>query len=154
MKYNYTRLKNDYKTPPDIINLARILIGNKEFELDTCCSDTEFPAKNHYINGITDGLTADWKRLNWCNPPFIECKKWIEKAYKEQQKGNTTVMIIPVRTETKYWHDYILFNDKAYIQWLRKGHRFLDGTTREQLNVFKNALALIVFKGKEDRKRG
>lgn len=71
-------------------------------------------------------------------------QKWIEKAFKEQQEGNTTCMLIPVRTETKYWHDFILNNPAIHLEWLRKGYKFLDKNNNE-MGVFKNALALVYF---------
>ena len=145
MKYNYEQLKADYKTPYDLINMALTIVYPNQFELDTCCSDTHFPALIYYKNGSIDGLKNNWMHLNWCNPPFNECKKWIEKAYNEQQKGNQTVMLLPVRTETKYWHDYILFNPKVSIKWLRKGHRFIDAESGKECGIFKNALALVYF---------
>ena len=53
-------------------------------------------------------------------------------------------MLIPVRTETKYWHDYILNNPRVTIEWLRKGYKFLN-KDNEEMGVFKNALALVYF---------
>ena len=64
--------------------------------------------------------------------------------FSEQQKGHVTCMLLPVRSETRYWHDYILNNDMVYIHWLRKGYRFLDKDNNE-MGVFKNALALVIF---------
>ena len=145
MKYNFEQLKSDYKTPPELINKALQIIAPNHFNLDTCCSDTDFPADNYCINGITDGLTAEWEQVNWCNPPFDECQKCIKKAFEEQQKGKTTLMLLPVRTETKYWHDYILFNHKVTIKFLRKGYRFIDAESGEYMGIFKNALAFVHF---------
>jgi len=56
-----------------------------------------------------DGLAQDWsKEVVWCNPPWNGLRPWVMKAYEESQKGATVVMLIPVRSETGYWHDYIL----------------------------------------------
>lgn len=145
MKYNYEQNKSDYETPPELYNMALILLGINKFSLDVCCSKKNIPAYHYYIYGENDGLKEDWLSCNWCNPPFNECQKWIEKAYKEQLKGNKTMMLIPVRTETKYWHDFILFNKKVQITWLRKGYKFIDAETGEYLGIFKNALALVYF---------
>ena len=42
------------------------------------------------------------------NPPYgREIKHWILKAYLESRKGSVIVCLIPSRTDTKYWHDYI-----------------------------------------------
>ena len=144
MKYNYEWGNNDYKTPPELYIKALNRFNTDKFELDTCCSEENIPAKTYYKNNEIDGLSADWKSFNWCNPPFNECKKWINKAYIEQQKGNTTVMLLPVRTETAYWHDYILYNANVKIEWLRKGYRFLNSDNSE-MGIFKNALALVYF---------
>lgn len=148
MKYNFEQNRSDYETPPELIQkglrMARIFT---DFECDVCCSRENVPAYHHFINGKTDGLKERWYGLNWCNPPYNECIKWIKKAYDEQQKGNSTVMLIPVRTETKYWHEYILYNPKVEIQWLRKGYRFINPDTNEPMGVFKNALALVYFRG-------
>lgn len=45
----------------------------------------------------------------FCNPPYgKEISKWVEKAYNEVKKPNTlVVLLIPARTDTKYFHDYI-----------------------------------------------
>ena len=151
MKYNFEQKRNDYETPPELVKLALDWIGAEKFDLDTCCSRNNIPAKKYFINGFADGLTWDWEKLNWCNPPYNECEKWVKKAYHEQQKGNYTVMLIPVRTETKYWQDYIINNYRicldSDVQFLRKGWGFIDPETKENLGVFKNALALVFFKG-------
>lgn len=144
MKYNYEFTDNDYRTPPELYQKALKFVEKTEFDCDVCCSAKNIPAKNYFINGEIDGLKADWSELNWCNPPFNEAKKWIEKAFEEQKKGNVTCMLLPVRTETKYWHDYILFNSRTHIEWLRKGYKFLNNND-EEMGIFKNALALVYF---------
>lgn len=143
-KYNFDYIANDYKTPPILYNMALSHFGIKEFSLDTCCTDENIPAKRYFKKSEIDGLKADWEFVNWCNPPFNECKKWIEKAFTESKKGNKTAMLIPVRTETEYWHKYILFNPEVKIAWLRKGYKFLNAQNQE-MGIFKNALALVYF---------
>lgn len=144
-KYNFEKKRNDYLSPKELVNMGLVEKMASEFDLDVCCSQRNIPAERYYIDGKIDGLNAKWDKLNWCNPPFDECSKWIKKAYEEQQKGNETVMLIPVRTETKYWHDYILFNPRVKIQWLRKGYSFISPDDGKPVGVFKNALALVYF---------
>lgn len=155
-KYNYTKNKNTYLTPPVLIQKAlQILALEKKqamvdkFDLDVCCSNENIPATYYYKDGLKDGLKESWKQYNWCNPPFDECKKWVQKAYGEQQNGKTSILLIPVRTETSYWFDYILYNPNVEIYWLRKGYKFLHPDTGKELGVFKNALALVLFRGVE-----
>lgn len=44
-----------------------------------------------------------------CNPPYGRAiTDWVEKAYREGTKDNTiVVMLIPARTDTRYFHDFI-----------------------------------------------
>ena len=147
-KYSFDWNANDYKTPPELYEKALLFWIIDKFDLDTCCTVENIPAHEYCKNGQTDGLAVDWKKYNWCNPPFNECRKWIAKAYLEQQKGNNTAMLIPVRTETAYWHDYILNNKDVQIEWLRKGYKFIN-RENEEMGVFKNALAIVYFEGKE-----
>lgn len=45
----------------------------------------------------------------FCNPPYSEIAEWVRKCYEESLKAGTlVVMLIPARTDTKYFHDYIL----------------------------------------------
>lgn len=144
-KYNFEQKRNDYETPPMLIDKALRFLGKEQFDCDVCCSRKNVPAIHYFINGETDGLKADWYKLNWCNPPFNECQKWIKKASEEQGKFNHTMMLIPVRTETKYWHDYILYHENVQVIWLRKGYSFINPDTGASCGVFKNALALVYF---------
>lgn len=146
MKYNFKQKRNDYETPFELVLKGLKLVGrNDKFECDVCCSKPNIPANKHFIEGINDGLTENWTLVNWCNPPFDQCDKWVKKAYEEQQKGHGTVMLLPVRTETKYWHDYILHNPNVKIEWLRKGYGFINPDTGKSCGIFKNALALVLL---------
>lgn len=146
-KYNYEYKENEYKTPPELYQIALERFGRVEFALDTCCSDDHIPAIMHYSLPHKDGLALPWVNYCWCNPPYNDCCKWVEKAYNEnKERGINIAMLLPVRTETKYWHEYILYNPRVEIKFLRKGYRFLDKDNQE-MGIFKNALALVFFRG-------
>ena len=54
-------------------------------------------------------------------------KDWIKKGFEEGQKDNTmVVMLIPARTDTKYWHDYVMKADE--IRFVRGRIKFGDET--------------------------
>ena len=36
--------------------------------------------------------------MNYCNPPYSNVKPWVKKAKSEQDKGNTTVMLLKIST--------------------------------------------------------
>lgn len=58
----------------------------------------------------------------FCNPPYSEIDKWVKKAWEETRNRNTiVVLLIPARTDTKYFHDYILHRSEL---------RFIKGRLR------------------------
>ena len=59
----------------------------------------------------------------FCNPPYSQIKSWVKKAYEESFKpGTIVVLLIPARTDTKYFHDYIL--NRSEIRFLKGRLRF------------------------------
>ena len=60
----------------------------------------------------------------FCNPPYgRETCKWVKKSYEESKKRNTlVVMLIPARTDTAYFHDYIY--GKAEVRFIRGRLKF------------------------------
>lgn len=58
------------------------------------------------------------------NPPYgREIKEWIKKAYEESKKDCLVVALIPARTDTIYWHEYI-FNKASEIRFLKGRLKF------------------------------
>jgi site-specific DNA-methyltransferase (adenine-specific) len=55
-----------------------------------------------------DGLKSEWGRCSFVNPPFKTIALWVAKAYGEWQKGKSVVLLIPSRTDTRWWHDYCM----------------------------------------------
>lgn len=64
----------------------------------------------------------------FCNPPYgRQIGEWVQKGYEESQKpGTTVVMLIPSRTDTSYFHDYILHGKADEIRFLRGRLKFTD----------------------------
>jgi site-specific DNA-methyltransferase (adenine-specific) len=78
------------------------------FTLDPCCTDENAKCEKHYTK-MQDGLLQDWTgETVFCNPPYGRAMpKWIEKCYKHKLDGGTAVMLIPARTDTKAFHEWI-----------------------------------------------
>lgn len=62
----------------------------------------------------------------FCNPPYgKEISVWVKKCYEESLKPNTlVVMLIPARTDTAYFHDWIYH--KAELRFIRGRLHFND----------------------------
>lgn len=96
----------------------------------------------------TDGLSNTWALGGavFCNPPYgKEIGKWVKKAYDEAQKGATVVMLIPARTDTSYFHDYIY--GKAEVRFVRGRLKFTDDNGAEQ-NAAPFPSMVVIFNGK------
>jgi phage N-6-adenine-methyltransferase len=77
------------------------------FILDVCATDENAKCQRYYTE-LEDGLLQPWSHLNWMNPPYGKSiARWIERAYDEAQRGNVTVALLPARTDTTYFHQYI-----------------------------------------------
>ena len=72
-----------------------------------------------------NGLAQNWGGYGtiWCNPPYgKEIGKWVQKAYETSKSGETVVMLLPARTDTQWFHDYIY--GKAEIRFIRGRLKF------------------------------
>ncbi len=85
---------------------------NKEFDftLDPCATPQNAKCARYFTKEI-DGLAQSWRgEVVFCNPPYgRDISKWVAKAYVETLSGGAklVVLLIPARTDTAYFHDYI-----------------------------------------------
>jgi len=117
----FSSASNEWATPQDFYDLC-----NKEFNftLDTASTKENAKCKNYYTEK-DNGLSKDWIGNVWCNPPYgKETGKWIEKAYIETAKGNANVctILIPVRSDTKYFHNFM--NKADELRFIKGRLRF------------------------------
>ena len=96
------------------------------FTLDPCSTHENAKCYKHFTEE-ENGLLQDWgNEVVFCNPPYgRQIKDWVKKSYEESQKDNTTVvMLIPARTDTIYFHEYIYH--KAEIRFIKGRLKFGD----------------------------
>lgn len=112
----FTSSTDEWATPQDFF---QTLDEEFHFTLDPCSTDNNAKCKLHYT--LKDnGLEQDWGgQIVFCNPPYGRTiKEWVRKAYEESSKPNTTVvMLLPARTDTAWFWDYI--HGKATIRFVR-----------------------------------
>jgi len=105
-KTMFSSKSNEWETPQDFFNkLDRIY----KFTLDPCATPENYKCEKHYTSE-DDGLSKSWKdETVFVNPPYGDIGSWVRKAHYEATTNDATVvMLIPSRTDTKYWHDYIM----------------------------------------------
>ena len=139
MDVHYSSKTNEWSTPQDFFDEL-----DKEFNftLDPCAT-SENAKCTKYFTVEDDGLKQDWSNdIVFMNPPYgRDIKYWIKKAYEESLNGATVVCLIPSRTDTAYWHNYILgkADDIRFI----KGRLKFGGSK----NPAPFPSAIIIYKG-------
>ena len=110
-KLMFSSKSNEWETPVDFFNK---LNRRFKFTLDPCSTHANNRCLKHYTME-EDGLSKSWKgETVFVNPPYGDVGAWVKKSYEEStNNGATVVMLIPSRTDTKYWHDYIMQSASA-----------------------------------------
>lgn len=135
-----------WETPQDLFDK---LNSEFNFTLDACAIPENAKCKV-FFTPEQDGLSQPWVGTVWCNPPYgREIVKWVEKAHVARMCGNTVVMLLPARTDTKWFHEYIY--NKKYVEI-----RFIQG--RLKFGGSKNSAPfpsmIVIFRKSIDKRKG
>ena len=104
-----------WETPQDLFDKLNAV---HHFTCDVCALPENAKCNTYYTPEI-DGLSQVWDGVCWCNPPYgREIGKWVKKAYESNCK---VVMLLPARTDTRWFHDYCI---KGNIEFLRGRLKF------------------------------
>ena len=102
----------EWTTPPD---LFAALDAEFHFDLDVAASH-ENALCARYFTKETDGLAQPWRGVCWMNPPYgREIGAWMRKAWQSAAEGATVVCLLPARTDTTWWHDYVARADEIRL---------------------------------------
>lgn len=120
-----TSKQDDWETPQELFDR---LDSAYHFTLDPCSTHENAKCSKHYT-AAEDGLAQSWAgEVVFCNPPYgRQVGKWAKKCFDESAHA-TIVLLIPARTDTAYFHDYIY--GKARIEFLRGRLKFERGGLR------------------------
>ena len=116
----FTSNTGEWETPQDLFDKL-----NKEFnfKLDVCATKENAKCKRFFTKE-DNAWKQEWSEMNWMNPPYgREIGIWVRKAFMNAKKyGKTTVALLPARTDTKWFHNYIY--KKAEIRFLKGRLKF------------------------------
>ena len=130
----YSSKSDEWTTP---IELFDALHNRFIFDLDAAATD-ENHLLDRYYTKETDGLKQSWEwRRVFCNPPYSQIARWAEKFQEESSRTLLIVALIPARTDTRWWHKYIVEADK--IVFLRGRLKF---SNSKNSAPFPSALAI------------
>jgi len=143
MELMFSSKSHEWGTPD---KLFKNLDDQFNFTLDPCASSLNAKCEKFYTVE-DDGLSKSWKGERvFCNPPYgRKIGHWVKKAYEEaRHPGTTVVLLIPARTSTKYWHDYVMSAEMIYF--VRGRLSFTNSKTGEATNAAPFPSAVVVFK--------
>ena len=114
----FSSVRLDYATPQAFY---QALDAEFQFALDACADNSNAKCPTFYPGD--EGLREPWLPPTFVNPPYgREIGKWVQRAYEQSQHGVTVVALLPSRTDTRWWHDYVM--KAAEIRFIRGRLRF------------------------------
>ena len=90
-KILFSKKSDNWKTPEKVYK-AFIELGY----FDPCPLNSKF-----------NGLEIEWKKENFVNPPYSKIKDFVNKSIEEHKKGKEVILLIPARTDTKYFRKLV-----------------------------------------------
>lgn len=120
MNVHFSSKTDDWATPQDFFDKVQ-----KEFglEIDVCASEENTKLPLYYTQAM-DGLSRSWVGARcWMNPPYgREIGKWVEKA--ATGGASVVVALLPARTDTKYFHEYIYNKPNVEVRFIKGRLKF------------------------------
>lgn len=117
-----------WETPQDLFD---VLNNEFNFTLDPCCTKETAKCVN-YFTEKEDGLKQSWKNHKvFVNPPYGRAiKDWVKKSANSE--ADVVVMLIPARTDTTYFHEYIYMKKNVEIRFLKGRVKFkINGESKD-----------------------
>jgi phage N-6-adenine-methyltransferase len=111
----FSKASDEWETPQaffDVLNLEF------HFDVDAAATESNSKCGEAWFGLDDDAMCQDALLIThwglpfnpfvvWLNPPYSKCREFIAKAAEEAGKGCTVVCLVPSRTDTRWWHDYV-----------------------------------------------
>lgn len=116
----FTSNRDDWETPQTLFDTLNDIFS---FTLDPCASHSNAKCKKYYTKE-ENGLIQDWSGERvFVNPPYgKDIGEWARKCYLEKDRAKIIVALLPARTDTRWWHDYI--ENYTYKEFLKGRVKF------------------------------
>jgi phage N-6-adenine-methyltransferase len=138
LKVYHRSLTVEWETPQTFFDR---LHAEFTFTLDVAAQETNAKCPR-YFTPEDNGLEQPWEGVCWMNPPYgPTIGAWMQKAYQSAMEGATVVCLVPVRTDTRWWHAYAQHGEIRYVQ----GRLTFGGATNPA--PFPNAIVIFRPRG-------
>jgi len=136
---------DDWETPQEFFDAVDEVF---HFDIDVCATRANAKCERYFTES-EDGLLQTWSGVCWMNPPYgREISRWVQKAYESTLNPDTVVVcLLPARTDTRWWHDYVIAHAKS-VEFIKGRLRF----SRKGPAPFPSALVVFgsLFNNEED----
>ena len=138
----FSSLTGEWETPE---HFFKTLDKEFRFTLDPCGNKLNAKCPNYFEQG---GLEKPWFGTVFLNPPYgRKIQLWLEKAVRESRRGVTVVAPLPSRTDTDWWHRYVMPADE--IRFVRGRLKFSGHDTGAPFPS-----VVVVWRGGKKREAG
>jgi phage N-6-adenine-methyltransferase len=101
----FSSVSDEWETPPALFATLDREFG---FELDLAATGANAKCARFYSRE-EDAFTREWRGVCWLNPPYGRAiGRWVERAYQAAAAGACVVLLLPARTDTRWFHAYAL----------------------------------------------
>lgn len=118
---NRVDTSSEWGTPAELFDP---LNDEFRFDLDVCASAVNAKCER-FLTVDDNGLWQPWAPARcWMNPPYgMATREWVHKAWLEAGRGALVVGLIPARTDTDWFHRYVV-RAGAEVRFVRGRVRF------------------------------
>ena len=114
-----SRKSDEWYTPMSIFRQLSSEFG--PFDLDPCATKENAKCETYYSIS-DDGLSREWFGKVFVNPPYSKIALWVEKCWSWSMAGVLVVALLPARTDTKWFHQYVQGN--AEVRFIKGRLKF------------------------------
>jgi len=118
-KVMFSHKTDEYQTPQKLFDL---LDAEFHFNVDAAANSENTKCPVFMDNALDAPIWNTTKETFFVNPPYSKIGLFIKKAYEESLKGATVVCLIPVRSDTDYWHTFVMRAEE--IRFIRHRLKF------------------------------
>lgn len=114
----FSHATDEWETPQDLFDE---LDKEFHFELDVAASCENYKC-DWFFTSDENGLEEDWGSVTvWRNPPYSNIKEWAKKC--SEHRG-VAVMLVPARTDTRWFHDYCYNKNNVELRFIKGRLKF------------------------------
>lgn len=145
----FSSAKGDWGTPPE---LFRMLNDEFHFNCDVAASAENALCEKCYTE-TDSAFFHNWDGVCFCNPPYgREVGRWVEKALREARAGRaTTVMLLPARTDTRWFHEYIWPYRQVEVRFIKSRLKFVGAKNSapfpSMVCIFRTSIPISAYAG-------